>query len=60
MASKRMKWEVKKLSDGKWGIFLCKEFWRFKDKPVCYGASSTKESAQALVSRMNDPDYWAE
>jgi hypothetical protein len=37
-----MRWEVKELDDGKWGIFLCKEFWKYPDKPVCYGASINK------------------
>jgi len=58
--SKDMKWEVKELDDGRWGIFLCEEFWRFKDKPVCYAASKNRESADSMVSRMNDPDYWHE
>lgn len=37
-----MRWEVKELDDGKWGIFLCEEFWKYPDKPVCYGASNNK------------------
>jgi len=37
-----MRWEVKELEDGKWGIFLCEEFWKYPDKPVCYGASNNK------------------
>ncbi len=50
-----MRWETKKLPDGRWGIFLCKEFWKFPDKPVCYGASITKEGADNRVRRLNNP-----
>jgi len=57
-----MKWEVKKISEGpdsgKWGIYLCEKFWKYPDKPVCYGASSNKKSAQSSVDRMNSKDYW--
>tara|TARA_E500000331_G_scaffold118845_1_gene116047 strand:+ start:1542 stop:1739 length:198 start_codon:yes stop_codon:yes gene_type:complete len=59
-SKKNMKWEVKELDDGKWGVFLCKEFWRFKDKPVCYSASTNKKNAESAVERMNNPDYWIE
>ena len=52
-----MKWEVKKLPDGRWGIFLCEEFWKFPDKPVCYGASIVKKGAQYKVDRLNNPKY---
>ena len=59
-----MKWEVKKIKTGrdkgKWGIYLCKKYWKYPDKPVCYGASHTQESAKATVKRMNNPDYWHE
>ena len=59
-----MKWEVKKITEGndkgKWGIYLCKEFWKYPEKPVCYGAARTKAGAQASVDRMNDPEYWCE
>ena len=58
-----MKWEVKKIkeggSKGMWGIFLKQEFCK-TDEPVCYGASHTKKSAQAMVKRMNDPNYYTE
>ena len=47
--SKDMKWEVKELDDGRWGVFLCKEFWRFKDKPVMYAAGKQRESVQQTV-----------
>lgn len=62
MAKKKkpFKWEVKELDDGRWGLFLCEEHWRYKDEPVMYAAGKTKESVQALADRMNDPSYWAE
>ena len=34
-----MRWEVREHENGKWGIYLCEEFWRYPDKPVCYGES---------------------
>ena len=51
-----MKWEVKELPDGRWGIFLCKRYWKFKDRPVMYSAAANRESAQRRVDRMNDPE----
>ena len=54
-----MRWEVKELSDGRWGIFLCKKFWKFKDKPVMYSASITKESAELRVERLNNPSFYS-
>ena len=56
---KRMKWEVRKTESGKWGIFLQQKFCR-TDEPVCYAVSATPESAQSMVDRMNDPDYWVD
>ena len=53
-----MKWEVKQLEDGRWGIFLCKKYWKFKDKPVMYAAGVCKESAQLRVDRLNAGDKW--
>jgi hypothetical protein len=53
-----MQWEVKKLPDGRWGIFLCKKYWKFKDKPVMYAASITKEGAEQRVNRLNDPNSY--
>ena len=50
-----MKWEVKELPDGRWGIFLCKKYWKFKDKPVMYSAAVNEESARRRVDRMNNP-----
>ena len=50
-----MKWEVKELPCGRWGIFLCKKYWKFKDKPVMYAAALNKETAQKRVDRMNNP-----
>tara|TARA_B100000131_G_C18019623_1_gene573992 strand:+ start:850 stop:1047 length:198 start_codon:yes stop_codon:yes gene_type:complete len=49
---KPMQWEVRKLSSGKWGIFLQQQFCR-TDEPVCYGASVTEEGAATAVERMN-------
>ena len=37
-----MRWEVKEMDGGKWGIYLCEEFWKYPDKPVCYGSSNNK------------------
>jgi len=52
-----MKWEVKELDDGRWGVFLCKKYWKFKDRPVMYSASITKDAAVRRVNRLNDPVY---
>lgn len=52
-----MKWEVKELPSGKWGIFLCKKYWQFKDRPVMYAASITEDAATRRVARMNDSVY---
>lgn len=55
---KKMQWEVRKMDDDKWGIFLMQEFCK-TDEPVCYGASITEESAQRAVDRLNantDPE----
>ena len=54
-----MKWEAKELDDGRWGIFLCKKYWKFKDRPVMYAASITKESAESRVNRLNNPDGYS-
>tara|TARA_B100000700_G_scaffold196208_1_gene215971 strand:- start:2478 stop:2639 length:162 start_codon:yes stop_codon:yes gene_type:complete len=51
-----MKWEVKKLENGLWGIMLCEKYWKFKDKPVCYAASRTKAGAQSRVDRLNESE----
>ena len=51
-----MKWEVKELPDGRWGIFLCKRYWKFKDRPVMYSAALNRESARKRVDRMNNPE----
>ena len=56
---KRMQWEVRKMDEGKWGIFLMQEFCK-TDEPVCYGVSVTELSAQSSVDRMNDPNYWVD
>ena len=52
-----MKWEIKELQDGRWGVFLCKKYWKFKDKPVMYSASLTKDAAERRVDRLNNPIY---
>ena len=49
-----MRWEVKKIDDDKWGIMLCEEFWKYPDKPVCYGASSNESTATQRVEWMNE------
>lgn len=56
--SKSMKWEVRVVGEN-WGVFLMQKFCKTED-PVCYGVSKTKEGAQFLVDRMNNPDYWVE
>ena len=48
-----MKWEVRPLDDGRWGIFLMQKYCR-TDEPVCYAASRTKESAEFTVKRLNE------
>ncbi len=58
-----MKFEVKKIKEGrdkgKWGIFLIQKYCK-TDQPVCYGASIKKAAANAIVKRMNDPNYWCD
>ena len=54
-----MKWEAKELPDGRWGIFLCKKYWKFKDRPVMYSAAVNEESAQRRVHRMNNNDGYS-
>ena len=49
-----MRWEVKEQEDGKWGIYLCEEFWRYPDKPVCYASSVDKQGADQRVQWMNE------
>jgi len=51
-----VKWEVRKMDDGKWGIFLIQKYCK-TDEPVCYGVSSRKDSAQTTVDRLNNPIY---
>jgi hypothetical protein len=48
-----MRWEVKEKENGKFGIYLCEEFWRFPDKPVCYGESVDRRGADQRVEWMN-------
>ena len=54
-----MKWEVKELPDGRWGIFLCKRYWKFKDRPVVYSAAVNRETAQRRVDRLNNPGFYS-
>ena len=54
-----MKWEVKELPDGRWGIFLCKKYWKFKDRPVMYSAAINKDMAQKRVDRLNNPNGYS-
>ena len=49
-----MRWEVKKQEDGKWGIYLCEEFWKYHDKPVCYATSTSLEGVKQRVRWMNN------
>tara|TARA_B100000700_G_C14340754_1_gene532598 strand:- start:190 stop:393 length:204 start_codon:yes stop_codon:yes gene_type:complete len=49
-----MRWEVKEQEDGKWGIYLKEEFWRFPDKPVLYSVSIDEHGARQRVKWMND------
>ena len=49
-----MRWEVKEQEDGKWGIYLKEEFWRFTDKPVLYSVSIDEHGARQRVKWMND------
>ena len=48
-----MRWEVKEQDDGKWGIYLKEEFWRFPDKPVLYSVSIDEHGARQRVEWMN-------
>ena len=52
----KVKWEVRKISEGRWGIFLMQEFCT-TEEPVCYAVSVNRETAERSVKRMNDtPD----
>ena len=48
-----MRWEVKATDDGKWGIYLKEEFWRFPDQPVLYSVSIDEHGARQRVEWMN-------
>ena len=54
-----MKWETKQLEDGRWGIFLCKKYWKFKDRPVMYSAALNKRTAELRVERLNNPSVYS-
>jgi len=49
-----MKWEVRELESGKWGIFLMKKYCK-TDEPVCYGVSLNEMAAARSVERLNNP-----
>jgi hypothetical protein len=49
---------VKQLPDGRWGIYLCKKYWKFKDQPVMYSAAVNERSAQMRVNRLNNPGFY--
>lgn len=51
-----MKWEIKELPDGRWGIFLEQKYCK-TDEPVCYGASINKRTAEQSRDRLNNPIY---
>lgn len=55
-----MRWEVKELESGKWGIFLCEKFWKYPDKPVCYAASTNLAGANQRVEWMNAEQEYLE
>ena len=50
---------MKELPDGRWGIFLCKRYWKFKDRPVMYSAAVNRETAQRRVDRLNNPGFYS-
>jgi hypothetical protein len=49
-----MEWEVRKLGERKWGIFLMQKYCK-TDEPVCYGVSFTEKGAMNAVDRLNNP-----
>jgi|SaaInlStandDraft_2_1057019.scaffolds.fasta_scaffold604326_1 hypothetical protein len=49
-----MRWEVKEREDGKFGVYLCQEFWKFPDQEVCYTVSSNEKCAVSAVNRLNE------
>ena len=46
------------MDDGRWGVFLCEKYWKFKDKPVMYSAAVNRELAQKRVDRLNNPGFY--
>jgi hypothetical protein len=54
-----VKWEVREMEDGRWGVYLLQEFCK-TDEPVCYCASTCKETADRASARWNNPDTWLE
>lgn len=53
-----MKWEIRKLDNEKWGIYLMQKYCK-TDEPVCYGVSHSKQGAELAVDRLNNP-LWVE
>ena len=49
-----MRWEVKEREDGKFGIYLCQEFWKFPDQEVVYSVTNNKKCAVDEVKRLNE------
>ena len=49
-----MKWEVRKLGERKWGVFLMQKYCK-TDEPVCYAVSFTEAGAKDAVDRLNNP-----
>ena len=51
-----MKWEVREMSDDRWGVYLQQRYCK-TDEPVCYCVGITKDGAQRRVDRLNNPVY---
>ena len=49
-----MKWEVRKLGERKWGVFLMQKYCK-TDEPVCYAVIFTESGAKDAVDRLNNP-----
>ena len=48
-----MKWEVRKVDD-KWKVYLIERYCK-TDAAVCYGAALSKEVAETVAERLNNP-----
>jgi hypothetical protein len=51
-----VKWEIRKLDERKWGIFLMQKYCK-TDEPVCYGVCFTEKGAKNAADRLNNPVY---